>query len=57
MIDIQALKRKTRADEYIGTRIDVETKSNLESFCKTEGVSVSTLLTALVREFLKTKGM
>lgn len=56
MINIANLKRKTKADDYIGARIDVETKLNLDNYCKNESLAVSTLIVALIKAFLKTKG-
>lgn len=56
MIDLEGLKRKPQADEYIGTRISTKMKEQLLQLCDDEGIKISTVLTALIAELLKSKG-
>jgi hypothetical protein len=52
-VDLKALKRSSKgATEYVGARLDPETKLRLESVCKAEGISVSSLVAELIKGFL-----
>jgi hypothetical protein len=53
MINISNLKKKSHNTEYVGARIDPETKEWLELFCENNAISVSTLIAELIREFRK----
>lgn len=56
MIQLDRLKRKALRDSYIGARIQDELKADLMEFCRINRLSTSTLITALIEDFLRTQG-
>lgn len=55
MINIDKIRKKTDKTEYVGARLSKDTKAWLERFCMGEGISVSSLIDALVEEFKRSK--
>jgi antitoxin component of RelBE/YafQ-DinJ toxin-antitoxin module len=55
MINLKKLKKINPKLEYVGARIDDETKKWLENHCVENGISVSTLIAALIAEYRSSK--
>lgn len=51
MIDLNDIKRKGNNSGQLACRVDEDTKTFVDSFCKSKGISMSSLLTALIKAF------
>jgi hypothetical protein len=54
-LDLETLKRKDRIQtEFVGSRIDKETKKDLDRLCKKQDISVSTFIYGLIKDYFNT---